>query len=149
MNIGQAFELPERAAEPFRPRPLWRRDFGTEDFYGSPLALDDDRLLAVDHFQRVWVIEARTGRSLHEGTLGGLPTGAGPADVFASPALAGGYVYVSAQDGRTWVLEARPPWSRVALNQLDDDDVRASPVFVGSRLYLRSAHFLYCIEEHR
>ena len=54
-------------------------------------------------------------------------------------------LYVVGRDGRTAVIKLGPEYELLALNELDDN-VDASPVFVGDRLYLRGRKRLYALE---
>ena len=60
--------------------------------------------------------------------------------------LAGNHLYVSNTHGATVVFLPGEHYEEVARCQLDDG-FRSSLVFAGSRLYVRSGKFLYCIEE--
>ena len=60
-------------------------------------------------------------------------------------AIASGRLYVVGRDGKTAVIRVGPEYEALAFNELDDD-IDASPVFVGDRLYLRGRERLYAIE---
>jgi outer membrane protein assembly factor BamB len=73
--------------------------------------------------------------------------------ISASPVLAGGNLYVAAENGITWVFRADPArYDEVARNQLGDS-VYATPAFVRNRIVARIARgtgndrkeILYCI----
>ena len=64
--------------------------------------------------------------------------------VFASPVAAAGRIYLVDRDGKALVLASGPTLSVLAENQLDDG-FDASPVVVGSDLYLRGMRFLYAL----
>ena len=64
--------------------------------------------------------------------------------VFASPVAAAGRIYLVDRDGKALVLASGPTLSVLAENQLDDG-FDASPVVVGSDLYLRGRRFLYAL----
>jgi hypothetical protein len=65
-------------------------------------------------------------------------------DVFASPVAAAGRIYLLDRDGKALVLASGPRPSVIAENQLDDS-FDASPVIVGSDLYLRGRRFLHAV----
>ena len=82
--------------------------------------------------------------------------------VCASPALAGGHIYVTDNTGTCLVLEPGPTPRTVARNRIEqtvepwDADhwdkphaecTLASPVFEGGRIYVRSELNVYCIGE--
>ena len=68
----------------------------------------------------------------------------GLGNVFASPVAAAGRIYLVDRDGKALVLASGPTLSVLAENQLDDG-FDASPVVVGSDLYLRGRRFLYAL----
>jgi outer membrane protein assembly factor BamB len=66
--------------------------------------------------------------------------------VYASALLAEGRVYYLTRDGKTFVLEAKPEFKQLAVNDLNDRSIfNASPAVDGSRLLIRSDKFLYCV----
>jgi outer membrane protein assembly factor BamB len=65
-------------------------------------------------------------------------------NVFASPVAAAGRIYLLGRTGKALVLEPGPTLSVLAENQLDDR-FDASPVVIGSDLYLRGRRFLYAL----
>ena len=65
-------------------------------------------------------------------------------DVYASPVVAGGRLYVTSRDGATLVARAGPEFEILSMNRLDDD-FDASPAVVGEEIYLRGRQYLYCI----
>jgi outer membrane protein assembly factor BamB len=62
----------------------------------------------------------------------------------SSPILAGGSLYVTREDGMTFVLKDGETFDVVASNNLGEFTV-ATPVFANSRVYLRTADHLYCV----
>ena len=62
----------------------------------------------------------------------------------ASPILAGNKLYVTREDGTTFVLEQGEPFRVIATNPLDEFTV-ATPVFVNGKILLRTYDHLYCI----
>lgn len=66
--------------------------------------------------------------------------------VYASAILAGDRVYYLTRDGKTFVLEARPEFKQLAVNDLRDGSIfNGSPAVDGDRLLIRSDAYLYCI----
>lgn len=63
----------------------------------------------------------------------------------ASPILADGKLYVTREDGKTFVLAQGPDFQILAANDLDGTQTVASPVFVNGRILLRTDTHLYCI----
>lgn len=66
--------------------------------------------------------------------------------VYASPVLADGKLFYVSRYGRMVVLPASPKYERLAVIELGDAGMfNASPAVAGSRLYLRSHRYLYCV----
>ena len=66
--------------------------------------------------------------------------------IYASPIAANGHVYIVGREGTVLVIKDAPQFEVVATNQLNDK-IDASPVIVGTELFLRGHEFLYCIAE--
>jgi outer membrane protein assembly factor BamB len=66
--------------------------------------------------------------------------------VYASALLVGDRLYYLTRDGKTFVLEAKPEFQQLAVNDLRDGSIfDGSPAVAGDRLVIRSNKFLYCI----
>jgi hypothetical protein len=63
--------------------------------------------------------------------------------VYSSPTLAGKYILLSGEGGRTVVLASGREYREVARNELEP--FRSTPVFAGDRMYVRTLKALYCI----
>lgn len=63
----------------------------------------------------------------------------------ASPILAGGHLYLTREDGKTFVLKADTTLATVASNELDGEFVVATPVLVDGQVLIRTLDNLYCI----
>ena len=83
--------------------------------------------------------DAATGRPLYGPER--LP---GIREIYASPVVANGRLYITSRDGTTLVLATGPEMEVLATNTLDDA-IDASAAVVGDEIYLRGAEFLYCI----
>jgi outer membrane protein assembly factor BamB len=79
---------------------------------------------------------AATGEVVWQGRVGG--------DHSASPALAGGKLYFSSEQGEVTVLEAGPEFKVVARNPMGEK-FQASPAISGGILYLRTQSRLYAV----
>ena len=64
--------------------------------------------------------------------------------IFASPVGAAGRIYIAGRDGTVLVLRHGDQFEILATNELEDD-LYASPVLIGDRMYLRGSSHLYCI----
>jgi outer membrane protein assembly factor BamB len=81
--------------------------------------------------------DPKTGQVLKEGRLKGAID-----KYFASPVGADGKVWLVSQDGTVSVVSARGDWEILAVNPLGDE-VFATPVPAGDRLYVRTRSALY------
>jgi outer membrane protein assembly factor BamB len=87
----------------------------------------------------VTCLDAKTGEQL----WGPEETGIGT--VSASPVLADGKLYLTAEDGVTAVMEAGRSFKLIAKNELDGSYTLSSPAISGRHLFIRTAEHLYCI----
>ena len=62
----------------------------------------------------------------------------------SSPILANGYLYITREDGTTFVIDAGGKHEVIAKNSLDETTV-ATPVFVDGTILIRTYDSLYCI----
>lgn len=63
----------------------------------------------------------------------------------ASPILAGGHIYVTREDGKTFVLKQGDKFEQVSANTVGEMTV-ATPAFVDGKVFLRTTGHLYCIQ---
>jgi outer membrane protein assembly factor BamB len=63
----------------------------------------------------------------------------------ASPTLAGSHLYVTREDGTTFVVDVSDKAKVVATNSLADEFTVATPVLVDGQILLRTYEHLYCI----
>jgi outer membrane protein assembly factor BamB len=63
----------------------------------------------------------------------------------SSPVVADGKIYLTREDGKTFVLAQGDAFKVVAANELEGEQVVATPVFVDGRILIRTADRLYCI----
>jgi formylglycine-generating enzyme required for sulfatase activity/outer membrane protein assembly factor BamB len=139
--IVDAFRLPDTLTTPLKLTPLWKKRMGNELFFGAPV-LVGDRMIGLDGGRNLKVVDLKTGDVVHERVLD-----LTVADTYPSPVLAGDHLYLSSSAGDTAVLDAKAPYTELARNKVDDDEMLASPVFRGDRMYLRTTHFLYAIKD--
>ncbi|MEX0586871.1 MAG: PQQ-binding-like beta-propeller repeat protein [Pirellulales bacterium] len=65
----------------------------------------------------------------------------------SSPILAGGKIYITREDGVTFVLAQGDEFKVLASNELDGELVVATPVFADGQILIRTLSGLYCIGE--
>ncbi len=94
------------------------------------------RLYVVADNGVVTCFEAATGKEVWIGRLRG--------GFSASPVLVGEHIIVSNEKGETFVLRAGPKFELVGTNDLGDGAM-ATPAVAGGRLFVRTAHNLFCI----
>ena len=58
--------------------------------------------------------------------------------------MAGGKIYVTREDGKTFVITPEKESKVVAENELKDEYILATPVFVDGKVLLRTNDYLYC-----
>lgn len=80
--------------------------------------------------------EAKSGKRLWMEQLGNHHS--------ASPVLADGHIYLSDDDGITYVLKAGPTFELVARNELGDE-CYASPAISRGQIFLRTNKYLWCV----
>ena len=116
----------------------WSRSRGAP-YVPSPL-LYGDALYFISQFQGVLTrVNAHTGKNEPgQFRLNGIKK------VFASPIGAAGRVYIVDRNGSTIVLNNSKEPTLLSINTLDDS-FSASPIAVGSELYLRGEKNIYCI----
>ena len=100
--------------------------------YGNYLYLMTDRGILT-------ALDAKTGAVAYEG--GRLPV---PATFTASPVAFGGNIFLTSEDGDTFVIKAGPKYEIIGTNALDEP-VYASPAVAGGRIYMRGERNLYAI----
>jgi outer membrane protein assembly factor BamB len=84
-------------------------------------------------------LDAKTGKEIYRRRLGGAAN--------SSPIASGGRIYLSNNDGATFVVKAGREFALLATNQLGER-ITASPAVSGNRLYYRTDSHVYCIEEN-
>jgi outer membrane protein assembly factor BamB len=131
--VGQAFKVPTAAADAVKAEPLWKpRD---ERYYGSPV-YEDGLLYCANNLDTLRCADAVTGQIVYDKKLG---LGG---QVFSSVCFAGGNLYVTSDAGNTVVVKPGREYTEIARNSLGDT-VRSTPVFAGSRVYVRGYKNLY------
>jgi len=122
------------------PAIAWKLDRDTP-YVPSPLLYGDELYFLKGNNGLLTCLDARTGERFYgPERLEGVP------NVYASPVGAAGRVYIPGREGATAVVERGRAFKLLATNTLEDG-FDASPVAVGSELYLRGQKFLYRISE--
>ena len=117
---------------------LWKwEDAGAPDV-PSPLC-DGEYFYMVDDKGRLTCLDAKKGTLIWgpNRTTGGI--------VSTSPILADGKILIINEQGITAIVKAGKEFELLATNELDGSYTISSPAVSGSRLYIRTAYYLYCI----
>jgi outer membrane protein assembly factor BamB len=101
----------------------------------SPL-YHQGRLYVVTDTGVAAALDSETGNILWQQRLQG--------DFSASPVLVGNFIYVSSEQGKTYVFRASDKFELVAVNDLKEP-IFATLAVCGGRIYLRTAKALYCL----
>lgn len=67
-------------------------------------------------------------------------------DIYASPVIADGKVYLVGRNGTVVVIKDSDQLEILSTNRLDEG-FDASPAVVGEDIYLRGQEYLYCVSE--
>ena len=85
--------------------------------------------------------EAASGRVVYAERLGRA------GQIYASPVLAEGNIYIPSRQGEVFVIKAQPDFKLLARNApADRGRFDASPAVDQGRLLIRSDRYLYCVE---
>lgn len=114
---------------------LWRYEKGTA-YVPSPILYGDYLYIPTDR-GLLTCLEARTGKLVYEGKR--VPK---PATFSASPVAFEGKIFLTSEDGETFVIKAGPEYEVLATNTLDEP-VHASPAIANGRVYVRGARHLF------
>jgi outer membrane protein assembly factor BamB len=119
---------------------LWRQSKGSN--VGSPVYHDGHLFWASDGGGLVCCQNAETGQFVYQERLEPRP-----GNIWSSPVLADGKLYIVAQNGGTYVVAAQPKFELVAYSKFADDNSRtnASPAVHDGQILLRTDKRLYCI----
>lgn len=119
---------------------LWTSQKGSN--VSSPVYRDGHLYWMHEQRGTAFCAKAETGEVVYEERL----ERAG--QVYSSALLAGDRLYYLTRDGRTFVLQATPEFTQLAVNDLRDGSLfNGSPAVDGQRLLIRSDKFLYCLGE--
>jgi len=125
--------------------------------YSSPLYHDGLIYNAVDagnHKFQVIAFDAATGKVVYRSPARAVVRGTDPHPCVTH---AGPYIYAPFDSGQMWVFKPGREFQEVAINTLakgglgasltqgEHDQMTSAPLFVGSRMYIRTHKFLWCI----
>jgi len=118
---------------------LWKWEGSGAPDVPSPLC-DGEFFYMVDDKGRITCLDAKQGTLVWgpNHTTGGI--------VSASPILSKGKIYIVNEEGITAIVTAGKDFKLLATNGLDGSYTLSSPAASGSRLYIRTALYLYCID---
>lgn len=139
-DAGKAIRLPAQVKTdvPVAPEILWQCQPKKDRYFASPV-LHDGCIYTVSWKGTLSVIDANTGEVLAERDL------KPGSDTYSSLCLAGKYLLTSGEKGTTIVMQLGKDAPEVARNTLEP--FRSTPVFEGTRMYIRGSENLYCVEE--
>jgi len=109
-------------------------------FVPSPLVYGDHLYIVNDMASIVTCLNARTGETVWQGRLGR----AQREGFSASPVAVEGKIFVTNDDGETFVLKAGPAFELIRVNRLGEPTL-ASPALVDGRWYFRTERSLVAI----
>ncbi len=113
---------------------VWRNNKAVT-YVPSPL-FHDGLLYVVRDDAVASCLDAATGELVWQGRLDG--------NFSSSPVMAGEFIFVTNEAGKTFVLKAGRRFDIVAQNDLGDGGF-ASPAISGGQIFIRTGHNLYCI----
>lgn len=138
-NGAFAYRIPESDQEPVTFKKLWQVAIKRDRYYSSPI-VHDGLLYNVTQRGQMTVLDITTGKVVYEHSfrLGGT--------FFPSITLAGAFLFISSDTGKTVLFHPGREYREVGMNQLDG--FRSNLVFEGTRIYLRTNKYLYCLAEN-
>jgi outer membrane protein assembly factor BamB len=137
-NGGKAFKLPEQVdGEKLAATALWTTEPKKDRYYASPV-VHDGLIYDVTQASVFSAIDAATGEVVYEQNLS-----LGREQAYPSVTLAGEYLFVSGSSGQTAIIAPGREFKEVGRNRLEP--FRGSPVFQGTRMYIRGLKHVYCI----
>lgn len=107
----------------------------------SPLLYEGKLFLFSGNVGMLSAFDAKTGKPFYEAER--LPQFQ---NVYASPVVANGRIYLLSREGTTLVLKASEKLEVLATNKLDEN-FEASPALAGKEIFLRGREHLYCLAE--
>lgn len=116
----------------------WKKsDLGTD--VPTPAAADGKVYILADRGV-VTCLDVATGKQLWTGQVEKHRL-----NFSSSPILADGKLYITREDGKTFVLATGDEFKVLAENEIDGSQTVATPVFVDGHIYIRTDTHLFCI----
>jgi len=137
---GRAVRLP--ATPDGQPEVLWNAKTVKERHYGTPL-LHDGVIYAITRRGHFSAFDAKGGTEIYQEKLLLAKTEKQPNAAYASITLAGKLLYFAGMDGSIVVVKPGRKYEQVARNKVETG-LRSTPVFEGTRMYVRAPEHLYC-----
>lgn len=117
---------------------VWTKD-GLGADVPTPAAMGGKTYICTDR-GKLACLDAATGKELWSGEV------EKNRNAFSSsPAIGDGKIYLTREDGKTFVLAQGDEFKVLAENSLDGEFVVATPVLVNGRILIRTAERVYCI----
>ncbi len=141
-----AFRLPAKAEPVAKIKPIWEQDF-EDEFFASPV-FHDGLIYTAGNKGKFYVVDARDGKIVLEKELEipnmsgkpGVPVG----NIYPSMSLAGGRLFFGNDRGDLIVAQPGRQWRQEQVNHLSATSGN-TPIFIGSRIYLRGDDRIFCI----
>ena len=124
------------------PEVLWNTRTVKDRHYGTPL-IHDGLIYTITRRGHFSAYDAKDGREVFQEKLLLAKTEKQPNGAYASPTLAGKFVYLMGMDGSIVVVKPGRKYEQVARNTVEHS-LRSTPVFEGTRMYVRAPERLYC-----
>lgn len=128
------------STDPSEHELIWTRDKLGADV-PTPAAKDGKLYLLTDK-GGLECLDIKTGNTMWSGQLEKNRNG-----FSSSPILADGKIYMTREDGKTFVAEQGDEFKLLGSNELTDELMVATPVFIDGQILLRTAEHLYCISK--
>tara|TARA_Y100000758_G_scaffold263189_2_gene202005 strand:+ start:1191 stop:2495 length:1305 start_codon:yes stop_codon:yes gene_type:complete len=116
----------------------WMNKGGAAADVPSPIVQGDRAFVCSDR-GRLTCLDVKTGKAIWSGQAEKNRQG-----FSSSPILAGGRIYITREDGKTFVVDSGDSFKVVAANELGEFTV-ATPIFSQGQILLRTTEHLYCI----
>jgi outer membrane protein assembly factor BamB len=135
-NGAAAYTVPAKLDDTVSLEKRWSAHVPADRYYASPV-VHEGLLYAMTQSGNMSVLDTATGAVVYQKqlSLGGT--------TYPSFCVAGGKIFASADTGKTIVLEPGRAYLEVAVNSFEP--FRSTPVFSGSRIYIRGLQHLYCL----